>query len=261
MDFGSCSVMLIAPLVSILAAMAPGAIAGDGPEELAKLAMAEIKSGVKDYRSSAIEEGLRDLDSVYLKVGRKTVKKIGKSVTSVFKLKPKRPSEENEDTREDLIEAYLLAIGLVYDKPEGSALLHAALKQKHIADWWDVRASVIEGLGFAKDPRELPFFERELNVRNHQVAGAAARALGQYSEEAVLVRRQAVRSIIDSWLLYTKEAKKEVDRNKKSTAAQDALADVEGPFGQALTLLTRKDHLDAKSWEEWFTEHGSETNW
>jgi hypothetical protein len=261
MAIGSFSVTLMAPLLSLLAAFAPGAGQDDGPEELAKLAMANIKVGVKDYRPAAIEEGLRDLDMVYLKVSAKTLKKIGKSVTSVFKLKPKRPSEENEDTREDLIEAYWIAIGLVYDKPEGPALFHAALKQKHIADWWEVRAAIIEGLGYAKDPGELAFFKKELNVKNYLVASSAARSLGQYSEEPLPIRRKAVRSIIDSWLQYTKDAKKEVDRKKKTTAAQDALADVEGPFGQTLTLLTRKDYLDAQAWDNWFKEHGSETNW
>jgi len=239
----------------------PGPVTGDGPEELADLAMAQIKRGVKEYRPGLIEEGLRDLESVYLKVGSKTVKKIGKSVTSVFKLKPKKPDLDGADTREVLVEAYLLCVGLIYDKPEGQALIHSALKQKHIAEWWEVRASLIEGLGYAKDEGELSFLANELDVPNHLVAAAAAFALSQFSEEPVPLRRRAVSAIIDSWLSYDEEAQKETSRKKETTVARDRLANVEGPFGAALQVLARQDHENVQQWTDWFTQHGAENDW
>ncbi|GEM_PF-2314910 len=242
-------------------ALAPGLVAGDGPEELADLAMAQIKRGVKEYRPGLIEEGLRDLEAVYLKVGKKTVKKIGKSVTSVFKLKPKKPDLDGADTREELVEAYLLCVGLIYDKPEGQGLIHSALKQKHIADWWEVRASLVEGLGYAKDAGELSFFAKELDVPNPLVSAAAAFALSQYSEEPVPLRRRAVEAILDSWLRYDEEAQKEISRKKETMAARDRLANVEGPFGEALQVLSRQDHESVHQWADWYTQHGAENDW
>ena len=253
--------LLMATMVSLPGASAAAAVPGDGPEELAGLAMAQIKRGVKEYRTGLIEEGLRDLESVYLKVGSKTVKKIGKSVTSVFKMKPKKPDLDGADTREELIEAYLLCVGLIYDKPAGQGLIHSALKQKHIDDWWEVRASLIEGLGYAKDPGELSFFAKELDVPNHLVSAAAASALSQFSEEPVPLRRRAISAILDSWLSYDEEAQKEISRKKETTAARDRLANVEGPFGEALQVLSRQDHEDVQRWADWYKDHGAENDW
>ncbi|MFT7462510.1 MAG: hypothetical protein ACI9EF_000850 [Pseudohongiellaceae bacterium] len=261
MILGSASMTLMARWMCLLGALFLATNPGDGPEELAELALADIKRGVKEFRPEAIEEGLRDLESVYLKVSEKTMKKIGKSVTSVFKMKPKKPDQGGADPREALVEAYMLAVGLIYDKPAGQGLLHAAHKQRHIADWWEVRAALVEALGYAKDEGEMSFFAKELDVDNHLVVAAAASAMAQYAEEPVPLRRRAVSAILKSWESYAVEAEKEVSRKKDSTAARDRLANVEGPFGEALRELTRQDFEGVESWADWFTQHGDENNW
>lgn len=231
------------------------------PDELALDVCDSIKEAVKDYQPLRLETALRRLDELYDAVTPKTLKKVDKAILSVFKLKPRRPDIAGEDTREELVEAYLLAIGVVYDEESGPGLLQQALKQSHVKDWTDVQSAIVEGLGYRKDPKLIGLLTDYLEGADAVVAGAAARALAQYSENPQEERRQIVVAMLEIWEEYAEAADKEIRRDKEERVARDALADVEGPFGLALVKLTRQDHPDVVSWRTWFDGHGADSDW
>ncbi|RKY22401.1 MAG: hypothetical protein DRQ55_01190 [Planctomycetota bacterium] len=237
------------------------AAAQAGPEDLAADALDALKQGLKSYEMASVEQALLDLDTVYDKVSAKTVKEIGKAVTKVFKTKPRPAREQLEDTREELIDSYHLAIGLVFERPEGAALLSAALKQRHLDDWPEMRASLIEGLGYRRDPGLLKTFSKLLDEESPLVANAAAGALAQLAEEPIAVRRSAARAVLDAWTEAAELAQREQSRKKKTTAARERLDSIEGPFELCLRKLTRQRHDGPEAWALWFKQQGGKGNW
>jgi hypothetical protein len=253
------AVRVVALLVALPALLLAQADAT--PDDLAKDAIRSIKTALKTYDMGTVEEGLMDLDMVYDKVGAKSVKDIHKIVGQVFKTKPRTPKEAFEDTKEELIDAYYLAIGLVFEREGGDDLLKAALKQKHVAGWPAMRASLIEGLGYRRDPKLVSTFADLLDEDSGLVAAAAARALAEYAEQPLPVRRQASRELVKAWADAVEMARREVSRKKTETVARDKLDTVEGPYEMALRELTRQRHDTPEAWEEWFDTHGGGNDW
>lgn len=220
-----------------------------------------IKEAIKQYQPLRIETAVRRLDGLYREVSPKTLKKVDKALLSVLTMKPRRPEVDGEDTRGELVEAYLLTIGLLYDEEHGPDLFQKALKQPHVKDWRDVKAAMVEGLGYRKDPKLLRQLYGFLEDEDGVVAGAAARALAQYSEAPQDDRERIVATILEVWEEVAEEADKEQRRGKKSTAHRTRLDDIEGPFGLSLVQLTRQDLPDLAAWRRWFDEHGGDADW
>ena len=260
---GPSSASSVARLGALLLAAALGLGAGlqDDPEERAAEALDGIKQGLKSHAMTNVERGLVQLDELYEQLSPKTIDKLEKAVASVFKTRPRAPREPNEDTRDELIDSYHLAIGLVFERPHGDMLILDALKQSHVKDWPEMRARLIEGLGYRKDPGLVSMLGKLLDDDAGTVAGAAATALGQLSEEPQPVRRDAVGQLIDAWGEAVEAARKEETRGKDTTVGRERLAAVEGPFEQALQRLSRQKHENFEAWEEWYRKHGGGVDW
>jgi hypothetical protein len=237
------------------------ALAGDGPEELAAEALKQFGKALGDKDVKLIEEALQDFDRIYGKVGPKTVKKLHKAYGKLFKLEPREEfREDGSDPRGELLFAYQLAVGSVFDKPGGDDVLQAALKQGHVKRWPEARALFVEGLGQRVEADNIRLIAGYLEDDSVMVVRAAAGCLGLFSEADVKVRREAVAPLIKVLGSLDSAAKKEAKKGKREDA-QEFLLGVEGSFLDALLPLTRQRFDSAADWAIWFKQNGSGEDW
>ncbi|MCB9897592.1 MAG: hypothetical protein H6825_06295 [Planctomycetes bacterium] len=259
---------LLTPLALLLVLLGAGralasvAVRGDGPEELADSAMDQLDDALDHYDYAAMQEALVDIDAVYVKVSDKTRKKLDKSLAAVFSTRPAREIDWEDrtlDSASKLLPAYQLAVGLLFDKDSGAKLFTDALKQKHVKDWSDARALLVEALGQRKDDGLVSLIGGYLTDESPDVVASAARALGHYSEASQDVRRSCTKLLIDAWMEHHEAAEKEEKRSRgKEEAKADFLVRVEGAFSASLTSIARQTFIHPTEWRDWFAEHGSE---
>jgi len=255
------AVLLVLGVDAARASSTIGVTTDEAAEDTASDALKQFTKAIKTYRMAEVERSIKAFDEVYADVESKTTKKIDKAIIKLFKTKPRAAKEVGEDTREELMDAYMLGIGLVFERESGAEIMRTGLKQAHVKDWPEMRASFIEGLGYRKDPKSIGLLIDHLDDPSPLVSSASATGLGELSEESQPIRRQAVKAILDNWSEAAEAARREGDRKKKTTAARDYLADIEGPFELALQDLTRKRHKGEAAWSEWFTKSGGTPDW
>lgn len=238
----------------------PNASAQGGAEERVASALDAIKDGLKEKDGDAVAVALVALGPDYDAVPEGLTKKIDKAVLSVLKTAPWPKRSQEHDPREDLIDAYLAAIGLVFERPDGSEILLAAYKQPHFKDWPELRARIVEGLGYRVDPVLMSFFGKALDEHS-LVAAAAAGSMALYSEMPQVIRKDGCQRILIAWADASQAAKKEASKGKDEMSAQDHLMRIQGPFELALEALSRQrlDGLDA--WDEWYRQRSGGQDW
>lgn len=253
-------------LLACLAAFAlatPRASAQDtGPEGLAKMALESFGDALDDYDYPVMEEALGDLDMVYAKVSPKTLKKIHKAIAKLFKTGPNKAVEWGAESRpeDDLVPSYQLAIGMIYDKDEGPKLIRDALKQRHVKEWGEMRATFIEALAQRVEESQVDTLIDYLEDEHPDVVVAAAQGLKRFSEHDGALRKECAEALLDAWLERHAAMEKEARKVKEDdpTPAGDFLLRVEGSFEDGLTRLTRQRMSDPLEWREWFAEHGAD---
>ena len=204
---------------------------------------------------------MQDFDRIYAEVGPKTVKKLHKAYGKLFKLEPREEvREDGSDPRGELLFAYQLAVGSVFDKPGGADVLRAALKQGHLKRWPEARALFVEGLGQRVEADNIRLIAGYLEDDDVLVVRAAAGCLGLFSEADVKARREAVAPLIKVLVSLESAAKKEAKKGKREDA-QEFLLSVEGTFLDALLPLTRQRFDSAEGWADWFKKNGSGEDW
>ncbi len=234
---------------------------GDGPEKLAESALKMFNKALSDKDVPRLEEALSDFDAVYEKVAEKTVKKFHKAYGKLFKLAPRQEQrEDGSDPRSELLGAYQLACGTVFDKDGGQEILKTALKQGHVKQWPDAEALFVEALGHRLEPENVKTIAGYLTDEQSAVVRAAVSGLGLLSEQDVAVRRSACKPLIDAFLKLSKAAEKEAKKGKKEDA-QSLLLRVEGTFHDSLLKLTRQRLDTADGWAAWFKENGAGDRW
>ncbi len=259
---GSVLRATLALLVVALLAPAPSAAGPqEGPEDLAEDALDAFDDALDDRRMRDVEEALRDMALVYDKVSERTVKKFHKAYGKLFKFEPRgEVKEDGSDPRAEVLAAYQLAVGTVFDKEGGDKLLLAALKNGHVKKWADARALFVEAIGHRLDPENIDVLADALEDDDAVVVRVAAAGLGLLSEAEVDVRRACVEPLIDALSERVSDAEKE-ERKGKETEAQEFLLAVEGTLHEALVELTRERFSTAAEYEAWFDEVGRGDRW
>lgn len=251
---------MVCLLCVVLCAPSPAAQDDGGPEELASDALAVLGEACKRYEYETIEEALLDFDLVWDKVSDKTRKKIEKGIAGVLSTRPAREIdyESGTDPATKLLPAYELCAGILFDKPDGDEVLADALKHKHVKDWPDARALLVEALGAREDATLVPLLITYLEDEDAGVVVAAAKACGVFSEETPEVRRTATAALIEAWLAHHDAAEKEAKRSKgKEEERAEFLLRVEGAFASSLTSIARQSFTEVGEWRDWFAEAGS----
>lgn len=254
--------------------LAVGAPVSAQVDEVALEALDVIEEAVDDHEPGKVAEALRDLDDVYDKLSERTLKKVHRGLKKMFAdFEPKEGSavgvgtgvidrSQLEGTKRQVGECYTLAVGILFDKPDGDELLLDALKRDHVEEWPEVRALIYEGLGYRVDPELVDEFVDVLEDDAPEVAAAGAIALGQFFENDMELRREIVEELIEAYLEHHEEAEKEERRGRDDEReASDYLAIIEVPFDESLRSLTRRSFEGAPEWEQWWDEHGNDDEW
>jgi hypothetical protein len=248
------------------------------PETRAAQAIASLDEAVDDRNAAAVQQALRVIEQVYGSVQPKTVKKLGRAVTRMFKeyvprietdlpptapLPGDDPQPVNMDATREVIECYTLAVGVMHDKPEGADVLLPLLKLKHVKEIPRITALVVEGLGYRRDPALTKTLAAFLGDGSPEVASAAATALAQMQDNPQADRVVAVKALLDAYEAAEVAAAKEQRRTKPDDPhpAADHLALLDVPFGEALKSLTRQRFETPAEWMAWFAAHGKEPDW
>jgi len=256
----------------------------EAAEATAAEALAKLRKGIEERTAEPIKAALIQIDPLWKQLSPTTTQKVVKAVSTMFsKLRPQieydvdlrandpnrvdRPDDEPDkyagDSREAVLECYRTAVGLLADKPEGPATLLPVLKLPHVKEWPDVRALVLQGLGFREDPALLKDFEAYLTDASPAVASQAARALGRYFDKPMDVRRRAVGSMISALEAADKAVAKEAGKLREDdpTPAADYRASIYVGFHEALLSLTRQTFDKTEDWRKWYSEHGKDASW
>jgi len=253
-------IALLVPVLFVML-MDPVTAAEDGPETLAADALDRFNEALSDKSVPMLEEALFDFHAVYDKVPEKTVKKFHRAYGKLFKLEPREEiREDGSDPRDELLRAYQLALGTVFDKPGGDALILSGLKLGHIKRWPEAQALFVEALGFRADPKNIKTLASYVKSDQAPVVRAAVHGLGMFSESGVDVRRTAVKPLVDALAACSKAAAKEAKKGKEEEAQEYFLA-VEGTFYDALLKLTRQQFDSAAEYAEWFKKNGAGDSW
>jgi len=251
--------LLVGFLLAML--MSPAMARVDGPEILAADALDQFNEALADKSVLMLEEALSDFDLVYEKVSAKTVKKFHRAYGKLFKLEPREEiREDGSDPREELLIAYQLALGTVFDKKGGDLIILSGLKLGHIKRWPDAEALFVDALGFRADPKNIKVLASYLKSEEAPVVRASAHGLSMFSESDIDVRRSAVKPLIDALTVCSKAAEKEAKKGKREEAQEYFIA-VEGTYYDALLKLTRKRLDSASDYETWFKKNGSGETW
>ncbi len=265
--------------VVCLAGAAAPLMPDDGPDETALAMVAQIDAALDAHDAEAIQDALRRLEGVYAQVGDKTLKKVLKAVGQVFRefkpridaglpVLPPAPGDTGdevilEDPRVEILACYRMAVGLMYDKPQGADVLLPVLKLPHVKNWPEVVALIVQGLGYRQDPTLTKAIAPWLAADSAALASAAAAALGQLHEKPVEARREAVAALVDEFQRAYDEAAKEARKLREGDAAPaaDRLASMQVAFTESLTMLTRATCADPPAWSAWFSARGRESDW
>jgi len=263
------------------------AATGDEAADAAAMAVVEtIDKAVNEREPTKIKPVFATLDEHWAHLSPKTVKRVNKSIGAMFaKLKPREfrdvdtlgedaingrftPDEDNPEPatdtqKQDVLDCYHSAIGLLYDKPDGPAVLLPVLKLPHIKTWPDVQVLVIEGLGYRGEAALEKEFEAYLRHENTAVASAAATALGHLRDQPMEVRRRAVTALVDAFSAAQKASDKEASKagEDDERPARRYLSSVMLSFRDALSSLTRQTFDKPGEWREWYDAHGKDAAW
>jgi hypothetical protein len=247
-----------------------------------------MAKAVEARDAAAAQAQLRRYEDLWRRVSPKMLKKVTTSVVAMFKgykprddydipLEPQRAGDAPkvvEDTgRQQLLETYRLAAGVLYDKPEGREVIQSVLKISHVRAWPEVVATMVEGLGYQPDAGLTAVVKPYLDDPSSVICGAAAKALSQLHDQPIDVRREAVAALVKAYSGAQEAADKERRRaspQKDSgddqaapspSPAAERLALMDVPFGQSLQKLTRQTCPNPKCWQDWFDQHGKESTW
>jgi hypothetical protein len=272
--------ILALAIVAAPAMSAPTRAGGALDEKEIEATLDQLKEGIADEDYKAISEALQRLDLQYPELTPKDLKKVVKLVKAVFaKVRPPKelpgsvvrigpvdPFEEiavEDEARGEVLAMYRLAIGLMFDRPEGEEVLVPTLKLEHIREWPEVQMVVLQGLGFRSDPGLTRLFADYLEHEDPYIAGTAAESLGQLAGKPLEERRPAVEAIIEAFNDAEKAAKKEERKVKEDdpTPLNDRLQILWVSFNEGLKALTGEGHDGPAAWREWFAEHGKGEDW
>jgi hypothetical protein len=249
-------------------------------------AIAAMAKAVENRDAPAVRAQLQVYEELWRRVSPKMLKKVITSVVAMFKgfkpredydlpLEPVLPGDEPrvvEDTgKQELLDAYRLAAGVLYDKPEGREIIQTILKIPHVRQWPEVVALLVEGLGYQPDTGLTAVIKPYLDDPSALICGAAAKALAQLHDEPIAVRREAVAALVKAYSAAQEAADKERRRSKpqddeggaetQPMPAAERLALMDVPFEMSLQKLTRQSFPDPKGWQEWFDQHGKDATW
>ncbi len=245
-----------------------------------------MDAALNDRDPAKIKPVFTTLDEQWANLSPKTIKRVNKSISGMFaKLKPREsrdidtlgedakngrfdPEEGSRrlatDTqKQDVLDCYHSAIGLLYDKPDGPAVLLPVLKLQHVKVWPDVQVLVLEGLGYRGEGALEKEFEGYLRHENPAVASAAASAMGHLQDQPMDVRRRAVTALVDAFSAAQKASDKEASKvgEDDERPARRYYSSVMLAFREALTSLTRQSFDKPPEWREWLDAHGKDASW
>lgn len=269
------------PAILALAVVAAPTIHVPAPDEKeVEAALEQLDDGIDDREPAPIQDALQRLDTLYAELTSRDRKKVVRLVKAVFsKYRPRKemPGSVVRTGREDpfgdiqvedearaaVLATYRLAVGLMFDKPEGADVLLPALKLNHVKDWPEVQMVILQGLGFRADPELTKLFAGYLEHDHPYISGTAAESLGQLAGQALDARRPAVKAIVDAYSDAESAATKEARKVKEDdpTPADDRLAILWVSFNEALKALTGEGHDTPTAWREWFAAHGKGSDW
>jgi len=256
----STLICLISPLVCMLY-LTPKAIADDDLPSVKKLC-SELDSEYKNKRDrdeDKITAIYNTFSEIYPKVPAGDQKKIVKSIKKGFDLKPPIKS------RGFLIPgaACLAEMG----KPGLGVLLHA-LKSKilkpldrnnqiEVAECKRVKVTVIESIGFTKQPAALKTLYKLLWDDDGEIIKAVCNALACYSEMSLKDRKLVVEQLVKVYSYLDAQALS----NPKIPQYKDRLITVEVAFNQALQRHTYQSFESATEWQKWYNDNKGKKKW
>jgi hypothetical protein len=267
-------------ILALAIVAAPATSAPSLDEKEIEATLDQLKEGVADEDYKAISEALQRLDTQYPELTKRDLKKVVKLVKAVFsKVRPPKelpgsvvqigpvdPFEEiavEDEARGEVLAMYRMAVGLMFDRPQGADVLLPTLKLDHIETWPEMQMVILQGLGFRSDPELTKLFAGYLEHDDPYIAGTAAESLGQLAGKPLEVRRTAVELIIDEYDDAAAAAKKEARKVREDdpTPMADRLAIIWVSFNEGLKALTGEGHDGPAAWHDWFAENGKGEDW
>lgn len=199
-----------------------------------------------DVRAEAQSEVVSTLDELLLrfpKLDPKEQAKVVKAVGSVFRAR--LPEDENGP--------YLAAAAALSEMgPAALKALLSAYKLKHIEKRPEVRAILVEAIGKHRDPKQVPFLTKLLKENENEVVVAAIRALGEYRDADVKLRKKIVEALVKE---YANVNALNVREKGKNPVWRERLLAIEVPMNEALSALTLQSFETAPEWQKWWNDN------
>jgi HEAT repeat protein len=207
------------------------------------------KGGAEDQEAVAtIDKLLQE----YKNSGPKDRASIVTSLSKTFEAKRRENEEGVRDNR--IFRASAAALGQM-----GSDATKAITKwigaKDHKKDI-PVQSDLIHALGKTKDKTAVPDLIGLLEHKDAPLVGAAADALGDFSEADLETRKKG----FEGMLKVLMSAKGGKDSNLNDTIARDRYDTIASPIITSLTRLSGHDERDPDEWQRWWNKNKAK-NW
>ncbi len=219
-------------------------------EELCDQMKAHVgKGGAEDQDAVAVVDKLLQ---EYKNSGPKDRASIVTALSKNFEAKRRENSEGVRDNR--IFRASAVALGQMGS--DATKTLTKWIGHKEHKKDIPVQSDLIHALGKTKDKAAVPELVALLENKDAPLVGAAADALGEFSEADLDVRKKGFEGMLKV-LMSAKGAK---DSNLNDTIARDRYDTIASPIITSLTRLSGHDERDPDEWQRWWNKNKAK-NW
>ncbi len=232
------------------------ALADDVPDK-----RPEVETLCDEMKAHVGKGGSEDQDAVavvdkllqeYKDSGPKDRASIVNALSKNFEAKRRENSEGVRDSR--IFRASAAALGQM--GPDATKTLTKWIGHKDHRKDLPLQSDLIHALGKTKDKAAVPALVALLENKDAPLVGAAADALGEFSEADVDLRKKG----FEGMLKVLMSAKGSKDSNLNDTIAKDRYDTIASPIITALTRLSGHDERDPDEWQRWWNKNKAK-NW
>lgn len=170
-----------------------------------------------------------------------------KTLSAAFKQKRKEIEDGVFDNK--LFMASAVALGEM--APESVKPLMGWIDNKKHRRNLDLQRRLIRSLGKTKDPKGVKTLDDMLRHHEDSLVGAAAEALGEYSELDLKERKK----IFQTMLSILMAAKSAVDGDSADIRARERYDVIAAPIITSLQRLAGHDESSPEKWERWWNKN------
>lgn len=213
-------------------------------------AMCEKFTGHIKKRGEEDREAIETVDAMlqeFENCGPKDRALVVKTLSAAFKQKRK----EIEDGVYDNKLYMAAAVSLGEMAPESVKPLVSWIESKKHRRNLDLQRRLIRSLGKTKDPKAIKTLDDLLRHHEDSLVGAAAEALGQFSELELKDRKK----IFQTMLSILMSAKGAVDTDTTNIRARERYDVIAAPIITSLQRLAGQDESSPEKWERWWNKN------